>query len=183
MRVEEQIDVIPPEVYRAPVAGLNLRAGTLDEELGDELTLMVFLRHFGCCFCRAMVEELRELSATDLEFPPILFVHRGSPERGADFFARHWPGARAVADPERHLYGTFGLGRIEIRNLLCLDALANRLRARARGYRSGLPTGDPLLMPGVFLVQRDTILWQHRFRNAGDLPDFSDIPLVAVELS
>jgi hypothetical protein len=31
-------------------------------------------------------------------------------------------------------------------------------------------------MPGLFLVKDDTILWRHRFRHAGDHPDFARIP-------
>jgi hypothetical protein len=31
-------------------------------------------------------------------------------------------------------------------------------------------------MPGLFLVKDDAILWRHRFRHAGDHPDFARIP-------
>lgn len=38
---------IAPEVLALPVDGQNLVPGTLADQLGDRLTLLVFLRHFG----------------------------------------------------------------------------------------------------------------------------------------
>lgn len=38
---------IAPALLDTPVAGLNLRAGTLRDQVGGDRTLLVFLRHFG----------------------------------------------------------------------------------------------------------------------------------------
>ncbi|MGE4093602.1 MAG: hypothetical protein AB7G75_22475 [Candidatus Binatia bacterium] len=38
---------IPASVLATPVTGVNLRSGTLREQIGGEPTLLVFLRHFG----------------------------------------------------------------------------------------------------------------------------------------
>lgn len=38
---------IPAEVLDAAVEGVNLRPGTLRDQLGADATLLVFLRHFG----------------------------------------------------------------------------------------------------------------------------------------
>jgi hypothetical protein len=38
---------IAESVLRQPVIGVNLRPGGLAEQLGDQSTLLVFLRHFG----------------------------------------------------------------------------------------------------------------------------------------
>lgn len=35
------------EILARPVAGSNLTGDTLGREIGDQLTLLVFLRHFG----------------------------------------------------------------------------------------------------------------------------------------
>ena len=43
---------IPDALLDQPVNGPNLIPGTLRDQLGEELTLLVFLRHFGCVFCR-----------------------------------------------------------------------------------------------------------------------------------
>lgn len=38
---------IDDALLAAPAAGVNLRAGTLADQLGDGPTLWIFLRHFG----------------------------------------------------------------------------------------------------------------------------------------
>ena len=38
---------IAENVLRQPVVGVNLRVGALRDQLGDQPTLLVFLRHFG----------------------------------------------------------------------------------------------------------------------------------------
>jgi hypothetical protein len=38
---------VAPEVLALPVQGVNLVPGTLADQLGRHLTLLVFLRHFG----------------------------------------------------------------------------------------------------------------------------------------
>ena len=38
---------IPAEVLALPVDGVNLRAGTLGDQIGEEPTLLAFLRHLG----------------------------------------------------------------------------------------------------------------------------------------
>ncbi len=38
---------IDPTIWERPVDGTNLAPGTLGEQLGDEVDLFVFLRHFG----------------------------------------------------------------------------------------------------------------------------------------
>lgn len=38
---------IDAELWKAPVAGLNLVPGTLGDQLGEERALLLFLRHLG----------------------------------------------------------------------------------------------------------------------------------------
>ena len=42
-----EAQAIAPEVLALPVDGINLVPGTLGDQLGSALTLLVFLRHFG----------------------------------------------------------------------------------------------------------------------------------------
>ena len=39
--------MLTSEILARPVAGSNLTGVSLDQEIGDRLTLLVFLRHFG----------------------------------------------------------------------------------------------------------------------------------------
>ncbi len=123
-----------------------------------------------------MVRDVRRCSANG-EYPPVLFFHLASVEDGDRFFAKYWPDARAVADPDGAFYSAFGLGRARIRDFVGLSALRGYLRAFARGNSAGKPRGDVRIMPGVFLVRSRRVVWEHPFRSVSDHPDFATIPI------
>ena len=50
------------ETLESPVSGVNLAPGSLQDQLPDSPTLIIFLRFFGCIFCRETVADLRQLS-------------------------------------------------------------------------------------------------------------------------
>lgn len=170
---------IPDAVLDGPVTGTNLVPGRLRDQLGETPTLLVFLRHFGCLFCRETVADLRAIAERDAAFPPVLFfTQSGSTELRA-FLRRDWPGARAVADPGRHFYAAFGIERMSPLGLLRPALWAAERRARAKGHERGERTGDVWRLPGVFLVERARVLWSYEFRHAGDHPEWTAIPALA----
>ena len=170
---------IAPEVLAAPVAGRNLRPGTLGDQWGDGPALLVFPRHLGCPFTREWVAELRQAVAADRDYPPPLFVHLGGVEDGAAFFEQFAPEARTVADPDERLFRAFGLGRGGLLKLFGPEVIACGLRATFKGHHSGRIVGDPWMLPGAFLVGGDRILWSYRARHAGSRPNFARIPELA----
>jgi hypothetical protein len=171
---------LPAELLDAPVEGLNLAGATLRDQLNSEgQTLLVFLRHFGCIFCREMVGDLRRISRLTPDYPPILFFYQGTVEEGAAFMRKLWAEARAIADLPKRFYNAFGLERGGIGQMFGAQVWACGVRAASKGHFIGRPVGDPWTMPGLFLVEQDTITWQHDFKHAGDHPDWRIIPRVA----
>ena len=170
---------VSADVLRAPVTGVNLMPGTLADQLGTEPTLLVFLRHFGCIFCRETVSELRRTCEGDAAFPKLLFFFQGSPTEGRAFLRRFWPQARAVADPDKSFYGAFGIGRGGLRQMFGPGVWSAARRARRKGLSQGARSGDIWMMPGVFLVDDAHIVWAHEYAHAGDQPDFECIPAAA----
>src|SRR5690606_26467362 len=75
------------DLLEAPVAGSGLHedeAGrtTLRAQLdGERPTLLLFLRHLGCVFCRQMVKDVRiasdeaDAGQAEKRFPRVVFVH------------------------------------------------------------------------------------------------------------
>lgn len=175
-----QLQSLPATVLDTPVEGVNLRPGTLREQLGDTPTLLIFLRHFGCLFCREMVQDIRQFAATTPDYPPVLFFYQGNGDEGKHFFDRYWPEARAVADSPKTFYTAFGIERGGLKEMLGPEVWACGIRAASKGHTGGIPVGDPWMMPGAFLVQGDQIIWRHTFRHAGDHPDFAKIAGVAM---
>jgi len=170
---------LPDELLATPVAGVNLMPGSLADQLGEGASVLVFLRHFGCIFCRETVAELRRVVASDPDFPAVLFFFQGSPTEGRVFLRRYWPEARAVADPEKRFYEAFGVTRGSRLMLLQPSFWQAGRRARAQGHEQGAAMGDVWMMPGVFLVEKGHVIWSHAFRHAGDHPDFARIPELA----
>lgn len=169
---------IPASILKAGVKGFQLEGPTFGEVLGNRPTLLVFLRHFGCTFCREMVQDLKEMVQGRADAPAILFFYMGAPEEGEAFFSHFWPEARAVADAERVFYRAFGLTRGSWKQMFGLEVLACGIRAASKGHGLGRPVGDPLRMPGLFLVQGSEVRWEHAFKHAGDHPDFIRLPSV-----
>ncbi len=168
---------LPPDVLDAPVRGVNLMPGTLRDQLGDVRTLLVFLRYFGCGFCREAVADLRALSG-EAGFPPVLFFFQGSPMEGRAFLRRQWPTVRAVSDPELRFYEAFGVRRGKLRELFGPGVWSARRRAMEKGHQNGERSGDLWRMPGAFLVERDAVVWAHEYKHVGDMPDFTGVSQV-----
>ncbi len=119
---------------------------------------------------------MRHIASHDPDYPPILFFHQGTVADGRSFFDQMWPEARAVSDTSKKFYDAFGLKRGGLREMFGPQVLAKGLTSTLKGNNVGKPVGDPWLMPGVFLVHGEQIVWQHRYDHAGDHPDFSRIP-------
>lgn len=172
---------VPQGALAAPVTGVGLSPGTLGDQLdamGAGPALLVFLRHFGCMFCRETLADLRAVSETDSSFPPVLFFFQGSATEGRAFLRRYWPGARAVADPDLAFYELFGVRRASLFEGLGPSVLRARGRARAKGHANGERSGDIWRMPGIFAVESGEILWAHQPAHAADHPDFAAIPAI-----
>lgn len=165
-----------------PVSGMNLAPGTLADQLDSEPLLFVFLRHFGCMFCREAVADIRAATAENSDFPRTLFFFQGSPTEGRAFLRRDWPAARAVADPDGSFYDAFGVERGGLIRNLGPKVWRARRRARSKGHRNGKPLGDVWRMPGVMLTRGDRVHWAHDVRHAADHPDLEEISRISREL-
>jgi hypothetical protein len=174
------VERIPDELLGRYVNGVNLMPGTLRDQLGAAPTLLVFLRYFGCPFCKEMLAGLRDAAQRDPGYPPVLFFYQGSPTEGRAFLRRYWPEARAIADPEAVFYEGFGVGRGGFVQLFHPGVVPALLRARAAGHLGGEESGgDPRRMPGLFVVRGGEIVWSHRARHQADHPEFARIPRLA----
>lgn len=171
-------DPIPEATLARIVTGLNLVPGTLADQLTGP-TLLVFLRHFGCLFCRETLADLRAISEQDPAFPRPLFFFEGRRSEGRAFLRRYWPDLRAVADPAAEFYEAFGVDRGGLREMFGRGVWSARSRAAGKGHRNGERSGDIWRLPGVFLVAEGTIRWAHEYRHAGDRPDYARIPDLA----
>src|SRR5947208_4865966 len=68
--------------------------------------LLVFLRHFGCSFCRQAISDVADLKPElDKRGVRPVFVHLGTPERAKPFFDYYGIGdVERVSDPAAAVY-------------------------------------------------------------------------------
>ena len=147
---------------------------TLGELTAGRPVLLVFLRHFGCTFCREAVDEVSK-KRTTLEGggTRLAFVHLGTEEKANAFFTPYGlQDAPRFADPDGKLYEAFGLARAEWRQYLNQESILRMLVAWLNGNFVGLPAGDVQRMPGAFLVKDGEILKSFRHKLVSDRPDY-----------
>jgi hypothetical protein len=167
---------IEPTLLDAPVEGRHLRPGTLRDQVGARPTLLVFLRHLGCPFCREWLVELRRAVESDPTFPATVFFHLGTVQQGDAFFSAYAPEARAISDPRQRFYKAFGVPRASKLQLLDPRVWACGIRARRGGHKATRPVGDPFVMPALVLVEGDRVSWRFVPSHMGGLLRVEDIP-------
>lgn len=146
--------------------------------LDEKPMLLVFLRHFGCAFCRETLHDVgKALPALERRNVRPVFVHMGSPERAKPYFDRYGlASAERVSDPEMKLYTA------PVFHLLKSTALPHFFGAKAYWklakralwrYGAGSPgKEDPTQLPGVFFLKDRAIYRAFRHKNLGDRPDY-----------
>lgn len=81
-----------------------------------------------------------------------------------------------ICDPDKELYREYGLGRGTIGNMASTTVLLRGLRAMSRGYTPGIPRGDVMQLPGVFLIDREgRIRYSYYSKDASDHPKVEDL--------
>lgn len=147
----------------------------------DSLVLVVFLRHFGCTFCREAMADLakarQEIQSRGVR---IVVVHMVSPEEGRRHLARHnltaMNGIGHISDPDKKLYFAFELMRGTFKQLFGLPVIWRGLVAGVfGGHWVGRMAGDGFQMPGAFLVKRGQIVRSYRHQDVADRPDYCEI--------
>jgi peroxiredoxin len=135
---------------------------------------LVFLRHFGCTFCREAVAEISEKrKAIEAQGMPLAFVHLGTEEKARWFFTPYGlVDLPRFSDPDGRLYQEFGLVRAELRQYLNRESIVRMLGAFLHGHFVGFPAGDIQRMPGVFLLENGEIRKAFRHKLVSDRPDY-----------
>jgi hypothetical protein len=147
---------------------------TLLEASREQIVALVFLRHFGCTFTRAILRKLEDLQADCAAHGArLVLVHMlQSGDEGA--YLRSDDVAR-VADPECDLYKAFGLGKGGVRELLGPIVWVRGFLSVFSGCGIGHLAGDGRQMPGTFLFRDGEIIAARPARNASELPDIEGI--------
>lgn len=150
---------------------------TLAELSATGPVLAVAVRHFGCTFCRETLAMLAaRRSELDRRGIRLAVIHTADDAIAAPILASAGlPGASRIADPDRVLSRALGLRHGTFRELLGLRNILRGIPATFQGHGFGFPAGDPLQMPGAFLIERGRVTRHQRAAYAGEPVDFEGL--------
>jgi peroxiredoxin len=140
--------------------------------------MLVFLRQFGCPFCRQTLTDIRARRAEveDAGFR-IALVHMVADER-ADEILQDFDlqTLDRIEDRECELYRAFGLGRGGFIQLFGLSEWLLVFAAALRNQNGYGPLeGDGFRMPGVFVINRGKVVAAYRHERSSSRPDYVEL--------
>jgi hypothetical protein len=139
--------------------------------------LLVFLRHFGCSFCRKTISDIAELRP-QLEQRGVrpVFVHLGTSEIARAHFDYYGIGeVERVNDPSAAIYRhpVFALGQKNPFGQALNPAVwIGWLKGPLFKHGIGMIQGDGHQMPGIFFLDGPRIARRFLYRTIADEPDY-----------
>ncbi len=139
--------------------------------------LLIFLRHFGCSFCRQTLDDVSRIRE-QIEGRGVrpVFVHLGTPERAKPYFDYyHLSDVERVSDPEASLYASpvFQVRRKSVFTQFLIPAVWKAWLLGAVGKHGiGMIQEDANQMPAVFYLRERGIAREYRYKTIADRPDY-----------
>ena len=183
MHAEPLTNITPPEHWSQMI---TVNSGeSLAKITENQPVLLVFLRHFGCSFCR---EAISDISKQRKKFEKIgvrvVFVHMAPEPSTAEVFFKKYKifPVDHIHDPEKVFYRAFGLGKTSGGQLLGLMNWIRGFEAsviEGHGFSHNDPElgNDDYQLPGVFVLFRGEVKNSFIHRHAYDRPDYESFVL------
>lgn len=153
---------------------------TVQEATVRKPAMLIFLRHFGCMFCKEALADISDKRASiEAQGVDLIFVHMAEPAVADRYFEKfNLEKVRHVSDPECRYYAAFGLMKGNFSQLF-------GLRVWMRGFSGPLPNGyfpeqaqalgDSFQMPGVFVIHQNFIRSRYIHKFVSDRPDYTEL--------
>ena len=166
------------EETAAFLASVRTESGKSLLELAEESpVLLVFLRHFGCSFCRKAISDVAELRG-ELERRGVrpVFVHLGPQELAKVYFEYYGIGdVERINDPEGAIYRhpVFQLRRQSVWwQIVTPKVVIGWLKGTVFKHGIGKIEGDGSQMPGIFFLKGATIVRRFIYKTIADEPNY-----------
>lgn len=141
--------------------------------------LLIFLRHFGCIFCKEALNDLatkkEELTQKGVK---LVFVHMSDPDTASTYFEQYdLSDFESISDPDCKLYQQFGLTKGNFNQLFGLKVMlrgfeASVIKGNSFSFKQ---IGDGFQMPGIFLIRNGEIVDSYVHQRASDKPDYNSL--------
>lgn len=144
----------------------------------DKPVLLVFLRHFGCVFCRqALTDISKRKTEIDSRKIELIFVHMATNAVAEQYFIEYGlPGIKHISSPNCKVYRDFGLTKGTFGQLFGLKTWIRGYEAKKEGVSGSLTQiGDSLQMPGIFILDQGKVVDSYIHKVASDRPDYDKL--------
>lgn len=130
----------------------------------DAPLALVFVRHFGCVFCRDHMRKLSPLLGLN-----IAFVTMGTPEEAAEVKGFMKSPHTFICDPNREIYRAFQVKEGTFGQVFNIHTFRKGMAALFRGNGAAKPTSNPWQLGGAFVInQKGEIVFAQPARDAAD---------------
>jgi len=165
---------------RFPALRVETAAGgqDLSARWREQALVVVFMRHFGCAFCR---EHLARLSRAYAEIgdagADVVAIFRYGADATRSFCESRRVPFDCVGDPLRTAYDEISLGRGDRSQLLGWKVAPRLVPALRQGRgMGGAQGGDMAQLPGTFVVASDgRVVMAHYSESSADNPPVQDV--------
>lgn len=151
---------------------------SLQEHTDSSPTMLVFLRHFGCPFCREMLAEIQMNRAhIEREGTKIVLVHLVDDAKADEitkaFGLQDLP---RISDPDKKIYKAFGLSRGTLEQLFGFNVLVRGVMHTVLKLNPPRPfIGDGFQMPGIFVIHKGMVIHTFKHTSLADRPDYIEL--------
>lgn len=172
-----------PDITLLDIHGQQVQLGNYWK---NGLTLMSFLRHFGCLHCRHRLAELEqhrdELTRAGFQ---LLALGLGEPKHAERYCGKLAPHLTCFADTVNDGYYAWGLRQGTMGEFAAqsFNVLKSSAKAMLAGHMQGASTGDAQMLPGTFIIDRAGIIrYAYYSKYAGDDPTIDELVQQAAAL-
>jgi peroxiredoxin len=170
-----QVDYYIPLNVEVLEATFTNKGNSLYSIVQKSSVLLVFLRHFGCPFCRETLDDLAKarpnLSAQGVK---LVFIHLTEDAYGDRYLQQYNLGKEEhISDPDMSLYEYFGLQRGGFQQLYNLKVWSRIVDIQhIYGAQTNKVLGSVRQMSGVFFIENGKIVNAYIHKTAADRPDY-----------
>jgi peroxiredoxin len=154
---------------------------SLQEHADQAPTMLIFLRHFGCPFCKETLRELAENRAhIEAQGTRIVLVHMVD-ELTAEEHTKQYElnDLHRIADPDKRIYKAFGLLRGNIFQLFGFNVVVRGIYQFILHLNPPHKfVGDPFQMPGIFVIHKGMLVQTFKHTSVADRPDYIELARV-----
>lgn len=170
----------PPKKFHDLIGMVRTsRNATLTELSHNKNVLLVFVRQFGCTFCRETVYEMAKIDeAIAGKNLTLVFVHMSDPSYGDEFFSKYYDHpVHHISDPGRNLYKSLNLKRGRLMQLVGPKVFLRGIYAGIfKGHGLGEIEGDSLQLGGAFVLSKGQIIFEQKANCASDRFQLNSLP-------